>query len=181
MIRFDHLSNNKRGGFWIYYKNFLPLKFIDVNYLNESILFQLQIGSISLYRSPSQTADKFDSFLDNLKLNLETMTDNNPFLVVAIGDFNARSSSWCINDKSNYEGTKIDCLATECDLKQVINEPTHLLENSSSCIDVIFTPQTNLVMNAGIHPSLHASCHHQIVFAKFNLEIHYGPPYEGEV
>ena len=27
------------------------------------------------------------------------MTDNNPFLVGAIGDFNARSSSWCINDK----------------------------------------------------------------------------------
>ena len=96
-------------------------------------------------------------------------------------DFNARSSSFCIIDKSNYEETKINCLATECDLKQVINEPTHLLENSSSCIDLIFTLQTNLVMNAGIHPLLHASYHHQIVFAKFNLEIHYGPPYEGEV
>ena len=53
------------------------------------------------------------------------MTDNNPFLVVAIGDFNARSSSWCINDKSNYEGTKIDYLAIKYDLKQVINKPTH--------------------------------------------------------
>ena len=71
---------------------------MDVNYLSESILFQLQIGSkicnfISLYRSPSQTSDNFDSFLDNLKLNLDAMTDNNPFLVVAIGDFNAQSSS----------------------------------------------------------------------------------------
>ena len=82
------------------------------------------------------------------------MTDNNPFLVVAIEDFNARSSSWYINDKSNYEGTKIDCLASEHDLKQVINEPTHLLENSSSCIDLIFTSQQNLVMDAGIHSSL---------------------------
>ena len=81
------------------------------------------------------------------------MTDNNPFLVVAIRDFYARSSSWCINDKCNYEGAKIDCLATEYDLKQVINEPTHLLENSSSCIDSIFTSQPNLVMEAGIHPS----------------------------
>ena len=41
------------------------------------------------------------------------MTDNNSFLAVAIGDFNAQSSSWCFNDKSNYEGSKIDCLATE--------------------------------------------------------------------
>ena len=54
------------------------------------------------------------------------MSDNNPFLVVAIGNFNARSSRWCINDKSNYEETKIDCLPTEYDLKQVINEPTHI-------------------------------------------------------
>ena len=36
-------------------------------------------------------------------------------------------------------------------------------------------------MDAGIHPSLHASCHHQIVYAKFNLKIHYPPPYEREV
>ena len=121
LIRSEHPYNNKRGGVAIYYKNFLLLKLIDVNYLSESILFQLQIGSkicnfISLYWSHSQTADSFDSFLDNLKLNLDAMTDNNLFLVVAISDFNARSSSWCINDKSNYEGTKI---ATEYDLKQI--------------------------------------------------------------
>ena len=40
------------------------------------------------------------------------MTDNNPFLVVGTGGFNAWSSSWWINDKNNYEGIKIDCLAT---------------------------------------------------------------------
>ena len=106
------------------------------------------------------------------------MTDNNPFLLAAISDFIAQSSSWCINDKSNYEGTKIDCLATEYYLKQVINEPTHLLEKSSSCIDLIFTSQQNSVMDAGVHTSLHANCHHQIVYAKFNLKIEYPPPYE---
>ena len=66
-------------------------------YLN-SVGFKI-CNFISLYRSPSQTADKFDSFLDDLKLNLDTITDNNPFLVVAIRDFNATSSSWCISDK----------------------------------------------------------------------------------
>ena len=80
-----------------------------------------------------------------------------------------------------YEGMKLDCLAAEYDLKQVINEPTHLLKNSSSYIDLIFTSQPNLVMDAGIHPSLHASCLHQIVHAKFNLKIHYPPAYEREV
>ena len=151
-----------------------------MNYLSESILFELQIGSkicnfISLYGSPSQTADNFDSFLDNLKLSLDAVTDNNPFLVVAIGDFNAWSSSWCINDKSNCEVTKINCLASVYNLKQVIHKPTHLLENSS-CIDLIFTSQSNLVMEAGVHLSLHLNSHHQIVYAKFNLKIYYPHP-----
>ena len=101
--------------------------------------------------------------------------------MIAIGDFNAQSSSWCINDKSNYEGIKIDCLATEYDLKQVINESTHLLENHSSCIELIFTSQPNLVMDGGVHPSFHANCHDQIVSTKFNLKIHYSPLYEKEV
>ena len=57
---------------------------------------------------------------------------------------NARSSSLCINDKSNYEGTKIDCLATQYDLKQVISKPMHLFEYSSSCTDLINTSQRNL-------------------------------------
>ena len=109
------------------------------------------------------------------------MTDNNPFLVIAIAGFNARSSSWCINDKSIYEGTKIDFLATGYDLKQVTNKRTHLLENSSSCIDLIFTSPPDLVMNTGVHTSLHVNCHHQIIYAKFNLKIQYPSPYEREV
>ena len=47
-----------------------------------------------------------------------------------------------------------------------------------SCIDLIFSSQTNLVMSSGIHLSLHQNCHHQIIFAKFNLKVHYPPPYE---
>ena len=56
-----------------------------------------------------------------------------------------------------------------------------MLENSSSGIDLIFASQPNLVIDAGIHPSLHASCHRQIVYAKFNLKIYYPPPCEREV
>ena len=64
------------------------------------------------------------------------MTDNNPFLMVAITDFNASSSSRCLSDKSNYERIKIDYLVTQYGLKQTINKLTYLLEKSSSCIDL---------------------------------------------
>ena len=31
------------------------------------------------------------------------------------------------------------------------------------------------MMGVGFHPSLHANCHHQIVYAKLDLKIHYPP------
>ena len=36
-------------------------------------------------------------------------------------------------------------------------------------------------MELGAHPSLHLNCLHQITYAKFNLKIHYPPPYEREI
>ena len=63
----------------------------------------------------------------------------------------------------------------------MINEPTHILETSSSCIDLIFTSQPNLITESLVHPSLHPKSHHQIIFAKFNLEIIFPPPYFRDV
>ena len=35
-------------------------------------------------------------------------------------------------------------------------------------------------MESEVHSSLHSNRHHHITFAKFNLKIHYPPPYELE-
>ena len=111
-------------------------------------------------------------------MNLDKATTYNPFSVVVLGDFNAKSCNWCINDKTNFKGAKIDTLTSQNGLHQIIKEPTHFLDASSSHIDLFFTLQPKLVMNSGVHASLHANCHHQIIFAKFNLQIYYPPPYE---
>ena len=47
-----------------------------------------------------------------------------------------------------------------------------------SWIDLIFTDQPNLIVDSGVHPSLHSNCHHQITYCKLNLSIEYPPPYE---
>ena len=44
LIRSDHPSNSKRGGVCIYYKSVLPLRILDIYYLQESIYFELKIG-----------------------------------------------------------------------------------------------------------------------------------------
>ena len=53
----------------------------------------------------------------------------------------------------------------------------HVLDNTSSCIDLIFTSQSNLITESGVHPYLHPNCHHQTVYVKFNLQNFFPPPY----
>ena len=114
----------------------MPLRVLDVQYLHECIHFELKIGDklcnfVALYRSPSQTQDAFEKFSDNLELNLGTLSQKNPFLVVAIGDFNAKSKSWYINDSTTSQGNVLENITSQFGLQQIIKEPTHILDNSS--------------------------------------------------
>ena len=146
LIRDDHPSNTKRGGVCIYYKHSLALKLVDICYLKECINFEISSGGklcnfISLYRSPSQSLDAFEKFADNFEPNLDKVTNKNPYLIVILGDFNAKLSSWYKHDTTTYEGSKIDAITSQFGLKQLIQEPTHILTDSLSCIDLIFTSQ----------------------------------------
>ena len=114
-------------------------------------------------------------------MTLETLAQEGSFLTTVIGDFNAKSTNWYSHDKTSFEGSTIESVTSQSDTSQLINEPTHLLKNSSSCIDLMFTSQPNIVVELGVHPSLHPNCHQQIIFTKFNLKIYYPPPYLKEV
>ena len=52
--------------------------------------------------------DEFEKFIDNLELNLETLCQNNPFLIVLIVDLNAKSKNWYSHDKSSHKGNQIN-------------------------------------------------------------------------
>ena len=66
-------------------------------------------------------------------------------------------------------GSTIESITFQFGLHQLINEPSHLLQNSSSCTDLTFTSQQNIEVESGVHPSSHPHCHHQIIFVKSNL------------
>ena len=51
LVRSDYSLNSKRGGVCIYYKNYLPLQIVNVNYLSECINFEIIIENIILYNS----------------------------------------------------------------------------------------------------------------------------------
>ena len=123
LIRAHHPANSKSGGACMYYKNCLPLKVLGIRFFHESIAFDLRIGDklrsfISIYRSPNQSYDDFVSFLENFGLTLDTLAQKNPFLIVTLEDFNAKSSNWYNKNISSNEGRKMQAVTLENGLRQ---------------------------------------------------------------
>ena len=98
-----------------------------------------------------------------------------------IGNFNAKSKDWCSIDITSFEGSELDFVTSQFGLSQIIKKPTNILENSRCYIDFIFTSESNMVIDSGVHASLHSNCHHQTICAKFDLKIIYPPRYERTV
>ena len=106
---------------------------------------------------------------------MESVTRNYTFLTVVIGNFNARSSKLWMDDNTTQECLKKESLLSQFYVSQVIDESTHMSQNFNSCIDLLFTNQQNLITDSGVYPSFHSSCHHQMIYGKFNLKIFYPP------
>ena len=127
---------------------------LNISNPNECINFDVRIAHkiccfIHLYRSSTHTQDKFQIFRSNLELNPDSLSSCNLFLTIMIGNFNAKSKQ-CEIDKSSFEGSQIQLLTSKFGSSQIITEPTHILENSRSCIDLLFLSQPNMVMNSGV-------------------------------
>ena len=96
-------------------------------------------------------------------MTLDILVRKNPFLMTTIRNFNAKSKNWYSQDKTSLEGKTTESITSTFRVYHLINEPTHLLENPSPCVDVTYTSQPNLIVKSIVHPSLHPNCHYQIV------------------
>ena len=114
--------------------------------------------------------------MENTHSNLN---NESPFCSVVLGDFNARCNKWYSNDINTQPGIELDNLFSLSGFTQLIREPTNLEPNKrKTCIDLVFSSQSNLISDSGVHASLFHTCHHQIIFATIDLNIHLPPPYE---
>ena len=146
LIRANHPKNIRQGGVCIYYRETLPLKIIQTNYLPECLVCEInydnkKIFIATLYRSPSQITDEFDELLRGFEGVIDNIDQCNPWFTLITGDFNARCNRWWENDSNNTEGVSIENLTSSYALKQLIAKPTHILPTSSSCIDLSFIYQ----------------------------------------
>ena len=94
-----------------------------------------------------------------------------PICSVITGDLNDKCSKWCNKEITNSVGREIYTLTSSAEYKQFIHKPNHFLNNSSSCIDLIFCNNLNLPSNYGVDLSLFEKCHHNIIFGKISIRI----------
>ena len=67
-------------------------------------------------------------------------------------------------------------------MTQLIGQPTHILANSSSLIDLIITNQVDVFVDSGLLPSPRDKGHHEIIiYGKLNLAAPLPPPYKRRV
>ena len=134
-----------------------------------------------LYRSPSQNHDELERFFINFDLLLSNINNLHSNCSIVLDDFNAKYSKWCASDKNNTAGIELDSITMTSGYNQMIDKPTHFINESSSCIDLIFSSNVNLTKNCGVEQSLYKSCHHNIIYGTLNFNIALPLPYFREI
>ena len=78
-------------------------------------------------------------------------------------------------------GLELDSITTTAGYSQMINKPTHSINESSSCIDLIFPSNTTFAKNCGSELSIYEKCHHNIIYRTLYFDIPLPPPYYRDI
>ena len=116
----------------------LELPNIECLWVEISIKNKIQLIG-TFYRPPNSTNAILSSIEDSIGLAFET----NISKILITGDFNLD----ILKDNSSR---KVRDLCQQFNFKQIINEPTHFTENSSSLIDLILTSNRNTILLSGV-------------------------------
>ena len=94
---------------------------------------------------------------------------------------NGKRPKWYPLDKNNAAGEALQTYTATAVSSQLINKSTHYVTDSSSCIDLIFTSNMNLVTDFGVDPTLYKSCRHHLIFGKINFSIPLSSPFYRDI
>ena len=95
VIRADHPSNTKRSGVFVYYKESLSVRALNLTNFNECIICEVSVQNCKgyigvIYRSPSQSTAEFEEFLSNFEDILNTTASSSSLFTIILGDFNGK-------------------------------------------------------------------------------------------
>ncbi len=116
------------------------------------------------YRPPSTSSTAVDEFILSLELTMSHVdllsTD-----VLIVGDFNAKSSTWCSLDRTNVPGRMLQTAFLSLGLQQCVTSRTHLDNEGSlsSLLDLVLVSDTNLITTVDTLPPIGNSDHLPVI------------------
>ncbi|MEW8548237.1 MAG: endonuclease/exonuclease/phosphatase family protein, partial [Candidatus Thiodiazotropha sp.] len=143
--RRDRLGDN-HGGICVYVKeNLYAKRRIDLEIQDIECLWievscnrnKLLIGTF--YRPPNSPTSTLESIENSIGLAYDTNINN----ILITGDFN-------LDTLKPASSRKVETLCQQFNLHNLINEPTHFTESSSSIIDLMLTSNKHGVMLSGV-------------------------------
>jgi len=174
--RYDLIDEDTHGGVLIYFRQDLSVKQrTDLNVPTYTIVLELSISRkkvfcIVTYRKFGQTITESETYLEKLNEIMEQIRLETPYCTFLLGDVNGHNKKWYQGDKSDKIGQSIQEIFDNFGFTQMVNQPTYLINNCKTLVDIFATNQPNLVTSNEIHPSQHEKCHHQVNFVKINLK-----------
>ena len=177
LIRSDHPSDSKKGGACIHYNKHIPLILRDdINTLDNFLVTEIRSQNekcflTCIYRSASQNQDEFKNFCTKFDILLNNINDELPLCLIVTGDFNARCPRWWKNDIAKLQGQELNLLTLSAGHNQIIDKPTHVINTSMSCTDLIFCTNQSVVSNHGVDVLVFDKCHHNIIYGKTNIRV----------
>ena len=109
------------------------------------------------------------------------MRHEKPDCIILTGDSDSKAKQWWPDGEETNEGVLLNQLIESFSMTQLLDQPTHILANSSSLIDLIITDQIDMFVDFGLLPSPRDKSHHEIIHGKLNLAAPLPPPYKRRV
>ena len=157
-LRNDLPNNDRCGGVLLYYKNDLSVKNRpDLCPMTNTIVAEFSISKkkvffVVSYRKPSQSAQDFNTYCDQLDHTIEKINLENPFMTIVTGDYNAKHNSWYTGDTTDKFGSAIHDIFAKHALTQTVDQPTNITSRTQHCIDLVATDQPNMIIKMKLSP-----------------------------
>ena len=119
----------------------------------------------SLYRTPSQTSDEFDSFIKNLEKFIVNIYSWKADFLLLIGGFNAKSYSWPINGITTPKAAQID---SQCGITLRLISLIKLIAQSR-------TVMPSLLLGKNVHQQECCYTRYIKLYKLFQIEIPWTP------
>ena len=177
-VHFRNDRATRGGGILVYIKENLVVSRLE--HLDGTttetvwLLISTKIGNIVFGTSYtpqtiSENANNAELYVNYLESVFDEIENIQPKCTIFVGDFNAKNIHWGFTDRNNALGSRLYDFTIRRGLKQMIKEPTRIINNQESLLDLIFTDSPDLITDFGVTAPLHEFCDHCIIFGNFEL------------